>query len=111
MDDVSVMISPWWAVLVAVIATALWRLLGVWLYRHIEKDSMAMRLINMLAYSLLGAVMMLLMINPSGLLATAEMGHRIFGLLVGICLLIFVKKLPIALAGAIGTFALLSLYL
>ena len=69
-----------------------------------------MRLINMLAYSLLGAVMMLLMINPTGLLATTDLSHRMIGLVVGILLLVFAKKLPIALVGAISTFGILSLF-
>ena len=102
-------ISPWWAIIVAIIGTAMWRLLGVMLYRHINKDGAIMRLINMLAYSLLGAVMMLLMINPSGILASSHIEHRMLGLIVGIMLLIFMKKLPIALVGAIGTFGVLSL--
>ena len=103
--------SGWWAVAAAIIATGFWRLCGVMLYRHITSDSLLMRLINMLAYSLLGSVMMLLMIEPSGLLATSQITHRFIGLVCGITLLFFVKKLPVALMGAIGVFGFLSLTL
>ena len=100
----------WLAILVAVIATAIWRVLGVLIYEKITSDSLWMRLINMLAYSLLGAVMMLLMINPTGLLATTDLSHRMIGLVVGILLLVFAKKLPMALVGAISIFGILSLF-
>ncbi|MGC6529702.1 MAG: AzlD domain-containing protein [Candidatus Puniceispirillaceae bacterium] len=99
----------WLAILVAVIATAIWRVLGVLIYEKITSDSLWMRLINMLAYSLLGAVMVLLMINPTGVLATSDLNHRIIGVMVGVALLYFVRKLPIAIMGAIASFATLTL--
>ncbi|MGC6517541.1 MAG: AzlD domain-containing protein [Candidatus Puniceispirillaceae bacterium] len=103
------LVSPWAAVIAAIIATASWRIAGVLTYRQMRSDSLLMRLINLLAYSLLGSVMVMLMINPTGLLATASLSHRMVGLIVGICLLFVTKKLPIALCGAIGSFGFLSL--
>lgn len=101
----------WLAIFVAVIATAIWRALGVLIYEKIKSDSLWMRLVNMLAYSLLGAVMVLLMINPTGVLATSDLTHRIVGVMVGVALLYFVRKLPIAIIGAIASFAFLTLLL
>ena len=102
--------AAWGAVIAGIIATAFWRVLGVVLYHRIGQNSPLMQLINMLAYSLVGAVMVLLMLNPSGLLATTALSHRMIGLVVGIILLFWVKKLPIALFGAIGTFGMLSTF-
>ena len=102
--------AAWGAVLTAIFATAIWRFAGVILYRHIAEDSVWLRLINMLAYSLVGAVMVLLMVNPSGLLATTDLTHRMIGLVVGVLLFFMTKKLPTALAGAIGLFGVLSLF-
>lgn len=102
--------AAWGAVIVAIIATAIWRFAGVILYRHIAEDSVWLRLINMLAYSLVGAVMVLLMVSPSGLLATTQLSHRMIGLTVGVVLFFMTKKLPIALVGAIGIFGVLSLF-
>jgi len=55
-------------------------------------------------------VMMMLMINPTGLLASSDLAHRLAGLAVGIGLLFWLRKLPIALLGAISTFGVLSLF-
>lgn len=97
------------AVGLAIIATFVWRFLGVLIYQNVDADSLIMRLINMLAYSLVGAVMMQLMVAPTGLLATSDLSHRLAGLLVGLALLAITRNLPIALLGAIGTFGMLSL--
>ena len=97
------------AVGLAIIATFVWRFLGVLIYQNVDADSLIMRLINMLAYSLVGAVMMQLMVAPTGLLATSALSHRLAGLLVGLALLAIARNLPIALLGASGTFGMLSL--
>ena len=97
------------AVGLAILATFIWRFLGVLIYQKVDADSLIMRLINMLAYSLVGAVMMHLMVAPTGLLATSALSHRLAGLLVGLALLALIRKLPIALLGAITTFGILSL--
>lgn len=103
--------QAWIAIALAIIATFMWRFLGVLIYKKVNSDSILMRLINMLAYSLLGSVMMMLMVNPTGLLASSDLYHRLAGLLVGIALLFWVRKLPVALLGAISTFGILSLFL
>ena len=100
----------WAAIFAAIIATFMWRALGVLIYKNVRSDSWQMQLINMLAYSLVGAVMMQLMLEPTGLLATSLTSHRIIGLLIGVGLLVSLRKLPIALLGAIGSFAILSLF-
>ena len=102
--------QAWIAIALAIIATFMWRFLGVLIYKKVNSDSVLMRLINMLAYSLLGSVMMMLMVNPTGLLASSDLSHRLAGLLVGIALLFWVRKLPVALVGAISTFGMLSLF-
>lgn len=102
--------QAWIAIALAIIATFMWRFLGVLIYKKVNSDSILMRLINMLAYSLLGSVMMMLMVNPTGLLASSDLSHRLAGLLVGIALLFWVRKLPVALVGAISTFGMLSLF-
>lgn len=106
----SVYSQAWIAIALAIIATFMWRFLGVLIYKKVNSDSLLMRLINMLAYSLLGSVMMMLMINPTGLLASSDLTHRLAGLAVGIGLLFGLRKLPIALLGAISTFGVLSLF-
>lgn len=106
----SVYSQAWIAIALAIFATFMWRFLGVLIYKKVNSDSLLMRLINMLAYSLLGSVMMMLMINPTGLLASSELAHRMIGLIVGIGLLFWLRKLPIALLGAISTFGVLSLF-
>ena len=110
MADLDLNLLAWGAVIAGIIATAFWRVLGVLLYHKIAQNSPLMQLINMLAYSLVGAVMMLLMINPSGILATTQMSHRIIGLIIGIVVLFVTKKLPIAIIIAIGTFGILSTF-
>ena len=102
--------QAWIAIALAIIATFMWRILGVLIYKKVNSESVLMRLINMLAYSLLGSVMMMLMINPTGLLASSELSHRLIGLVVGIGLLFWVRKLPVALFGAITSFGVLSLF-
>ena len=106
----SVYSQAWIAIALAIFATFMWRFLGVLIYKKVNSDSLLMRLINMLAYSLLGSVMMMLMINPTGLLASSELAHRMIGLIAGIGLLFWLRKLPIALLSAISTFGVLSLF-
>ena len=63
MAEFDLNLVAWGAVIAGIIATAFWRVLGVLLYHKIAQNSPLMQLINMLAYSLVGAVMMLLMIT------------------------------------------------
>ena len=102
--------QAWIAIALSIFATFMWRFLGVLIYKKVNSDSILMRLINMLAYSLLGSVMMMLMVNPTGLLASSDLSHRLAGLMVGIALLFMVRKLPVALFGAISVFGVLSLF-
>ena len=102
--------QAWIAILLAIAATFMWRFLGVLIYKHVNSDSLLMRLINMLAYSLLGSVMIMLMVNPTGLLDSSMLSHRLAGLVVGMALLYWTRNLPLALFGAISTFGVLSLF-
>ena len=62
----------WVAVLLAIIATLLWRVLGLFLAERISPEGFLMLWVNAVAYSMVTGVLMLVLINPTGILSTTN---------------------------------------
>lgn len=98
--------DAWIAVFLAALATFIWRFLGVVLGRRIPPDSLLMDWINVVAYGMVAGVMMLILIYPTGILASTSLSMRLTGLLVGLAVMVITRRLPFAILAGIGSFGL-----
>lgn len=102
-------ISPayiWIAIILAAMATFLWRFLGAVLGSRVPPDGQLTSWINMVAYAMAAGVMMLILTYPTGILASTSLEMRLAGLLAGLGVMVFTRQLFFALAAGIGVFAL-----
>ncbi len=99
----------WAAIMLAALATFLWRFLGATLGNRIPPDGPLMEWINMVAYAMAAGVMMLILTYPTGILASTTLEMRLAGLLAGLGVMVFTRRLFFALAAGIGVFALATL--
>ena len=102
--------ESWVAVILACIATGIWRLVGVIFYNRIKEDGFLIKWINGVAYSMVAAVMMMILVYPSGVLSTTMVEHRLIALAIGVLVMIFLKKLLFAILISMVCFALLVNY-
>ncbi len=99
----------WTAIALAAVATFLWRFLGATLGNRIPPDGPIMEWINMVAYAMAAGVMMLILTYPTGILASATLEMRLAGLLAGLAVMVFTRRLFFALVAGIGVFAVATL--
>ena len=66
-------LEAWAAVGLAFLGTFIWRFLGVMLADKVQPDSMLMKWVNAVAYAMVAGVMMLVLVFPTGVLATTEL--------------------------------------
>ena len=72
--------SGMWAMIgAALLACYLWRALGVALSRRIDAEAPLIRWIGCVAYAMLAATFVRLIVLPSGTLAGAPLDHRLLG--------------------------------
>ena len=100
------LLYPWLSVFCAILGTIVWRFAGVILAAHIPADSPLMDWVNTMAYAMVSGVLMLIMVHPTGVLATTSLEQRLLGLFVGLSVIFFTKNLIFALLCGIGSFAL-----
>ncbi|MBT6416620.1 AzlD domain-containing protein [Candidatus Puniceispirillum sp.] len=99
--------EAWLAVCLACLGTFGWRLIGVVLAGRIATDTPMMTWINGVAYAMVSGVLMLILVYPTGILATTELDHRFIGLFVGLGTMILTKNLFYALCTGLGSFAII----
>ena len=98
--------ESWIAVGLAFLATGVWRFIGVLLAGKISTDGLLMNWINTVAYAMVAAVMMQILVYPSGILATTSLLERLIGLFIGIITMLISKKLLLAIIAGIMGFAI-----
>ena len=101
-------IKPWVGVFLAFAATFFWRFLGLILAERISQNGLLMRWINAVAYSMVAGVLMLILVNPTGILLTSSLISRLFGLVIGILAVYFTKNILFSIAIGIGSFVLFT---
>ena len=99
------------AVILACLATGIWRLIGVIFYNKISENGMLIKWINAVAYSMVSAVMMMILVYPSGILLNTSIEHRLIALGVGILLMVFYGKLLYAILISMISFGVFVTYL
>lgn len=100
----------WVAVILAFIATFMWRFLGVMLANRIKTDSFLMIWINALAYAMVAGVLMLILVYPSGILSTTPLDYRLGALFAGLICMLITKILWLSILVGMNSFAL-AMYL
>jgi len=98
--------QSWLAVLCAIVGTIIWRIAGVILAARIPADGPIMGWVNTMAYAMVAAVLLLILVHPTGVLATTSLDQRLVGLGVGLLAMFFSKRLIPSLLCGIGAFAL-----
>ena len=99
------------AVILACLATGIWRFIGVLFYNKISDDGILIKWINAVAYSMVSAVMMMILVYPSGILADTSIEHRLKALGIGILLMIFYGRLIYAILVSMISFGIFVTYL
>ena len=105
MDDYG-FLQSWFAVFCAVLGTLIWRAAGVMLASRIPAEGPIMGWVNTMAYALVAAVLLLIFVHPIGALATTSLDQRSVGLVAGLVIMYFSKRLILSLCCGVGAFAL-----
>jgi len=103
-------LQSWAAVILACMATLIWRLMGIVLYNKISENGLLIKWINSIAYSMVSAVMMMILIYPTGVLATTLTEHRVLGLIIGLSVMMIVKNLASAILISLISFGIIVTY-
>ena len=101
-------IKAWLGLFLAFCATFSWRFLGVILADRISSTGLLMSWINAVAYSMVAGVLMLVLVNPTGILITASLSARLLGLFAGIFVICLSRKIPLSIAIGIGVFVVIA---
>ena len=96
----------WLAVLCAILGTMIWRVAGVMLASRIPSEGSIIGWVNTMAYALVAAVLLLIFVHPIGVLATTNLDQRIVGLVAGLMMMFFTKRLILSLFSGVSAFAL-----
>ena len=99
------------AIVLACLATGIWRLIGAIFYNKISEDGILIKWINAVAYSMVSAVMMMILVYPSGILANTLIEHRLIALGIGILLMVFYGRLIYAILVSMISFGIFVTYL
>jgi len=110
MDDYGFWQS-WAAVFLAAIGTFIWRFAGVLLASRIPPHSPRMDWVNTMAYARVAGVLMLILVHPTGILATSGLDDRLLGLAAGVAAMMLTKRIiPSLLCGILMFAASLHLF-
>ena len=101
-------LKAWLGLFLAFFATFLWRFLGLALADRISSTGLLMRWINAVAYSMVAGVLMLILVNPTGILLTASLGARLSGLFSGIFVIYVAKNIPLSMVIGICVFVVIA---
>ena len=105
MEDYS-FFQSWFAVLCAILGTMSWRFAGVMLASRIPAKGPIIGWVNTMAYALVAAVLLLIFVHPIGVLATTNLEQRVVGLVAGLFMMFFTKRLILSLFCGVSAFAL-----
>jgi branched-subunit amino acid transport protein AzlD len=101
----------WVLILLAFIATDIWRVLGVLLANRITPESLFMKWINAVAYAMVCGVMMLVVVHPAGLVASSSILARLPAFAVTIGLMLWRGNTLLAVSSGAFTFFCLDYFL
>lgn len=94
----------WLIIVLAALATGGWRLAGLLLADLITPDSWVMQWVNAVAHAMVAAVLMLIMVYPTGVLATTTLEHRLICLAIGLACMLMTRHLWLSLLLSLSSF-------
>ena len=98
-------LETWLIIALAALATGGWRLAGLLLADLVSPESWVMQWVNAIAHAMVAAVLILIMVYPTGALATTTLKSRLICLALGIgCMLIY-RNLRLSLLISLSSFA------
>lgn len=100
-------LEGWLIIALAALATGGWRLAGLLLADIITPDSWLMQWVNGVAHAMVAAVLMLIMVYPTGILASTTLVDRLICLVVGLGCMLLTRHLWLSLLVSMGLFAML----
>lgn len=101
----------WVLVALSVLGTASWRLLGVLIGDKIPQDSIWSKWVNMVAYAMVSGVMMLIVVFPSGAMASSQLSWRLTALVVALTVMLTTRSFMAAITLSVITFAAMAHFL
>ena len=101
-------LKPWFGVILAFLATFLWRVLGLVVANRISSNGLLMRWINAVAYSMVTGVLIVILVYPTGILLTTSLASRLLGLFSGIFVIYVSRNIPLSIAAGVGVFVFIA---
>lgn len=105
------MTEMWLLVLLAFAGTFGWRLLGVLIGDRIPPESLISTWVNAVAYAMVAGVLMLLVVYPTGLVATSSLSSRLVALIIALLVMLWLRNMLIAALSGLGGFIAVSYFL
>ena len=99
--------ESWLIIVLAALATGGWRLAGLLLADLIAPDGWVMLWVNAVAHAMVAAVLMLIMVYPTGVLATTSLDDRLICLGIGMVCMLVTRHLWLSLLLSLSSFAVL----
>ncbi len=100
--------ETWLIIALAALATGGWRLAGLLLANLIRPDSWLMQWVNAVAHAMVAAVLILIMVYPTGALATTTLESRLICLALGLGCMIITQRLLLSLLFSLSSFAVFA---
>lgn len=100
--------ETWLIIALAALATGGWRLAGLLLADLIRPDSWVMQWVNAVAHAMVAAVLILVMLYPTGALATTTLESRVICLALGLGCMLITQRLWLSLVVSLSTFAVFA---
>ena len=101
--------ESWFIIILAALATGGWRLTGLLLADLITPESWLMQWVNAVAHAMVAAVLFLIMVFPTGVLATTTMEIRLLCLALGVVCMLIMGRLWLSLLVSLSAFGVLSI--
>ena len=101
--------ETWFIIALAALATGGWRLAGLLLTDLIRRDSWVMQWVNAVAHAMVASVLILIMVYPTGALATTTLESRVICLALGLGSMLITRNLWLSLIISLSSFAVFVL--
>ena len=100
--------ETWLIIALAALATGGWRLAGLLLADLIRPDSWVMQWVNAVAHAMVASVLILIMVYPTGALATTTLESRLICLALGLGCMLITQRLWLSLLISLSSFAVFT---
>lgn len=100
--------ETWLIIALAALATGGWRLAGLLLANLTRPESWVMQWVNAVAHAMVAAVLILIMVYPTGALATTTLESRLICLALGLGCMLITQRLWLSLLISLSSFAMFA---